>query len=539
MRYLGGLIPLFTLVLIQWIGMTPVLAEYSLTVLHVNDLHSRLLPLNRQDVPCSEKELAAQKCFGGYARLAKALEDRRKDLNSQKENTLLLHAGDEFEGSLFYAHYQGLASIVLLNDMNIDAMALGNHEFDGGPGVLRRLISKAGFPLLGANIAIDDSSILAGQIPPHHIIERGGEQIAIIGVITERTAEISTPGDQIEFEDALETVREEVETLTARGINKIILLSHLGLAQDKEVAARVPHIDLIVGGHNRTLSPSRLGKDDEAYPFVVLNPLGQPVPLVRTYGYGKYYGEITLTFDEKGVVQHFDGDSVLLDQSFTENDAVRSHIEKIDQELQKIRQITVGEAGSFLNADRDDCRSSECTMGNLISDALLWRFEKRRAEAVIINSGGLRASLEAGPVSWGDILTVLPFKNSAVLLNLKGSTVLLALENGLSKVEESDGRFPQISGMRIIWDSSREPGQRVVSVEIKDPNQGYLPLEPDRIYRVIVNDYMLQGGDGYALQTNQRQKAFTQGPRMDDILADYISAFGPVSVELDGRIKQK
>ncbi|WP_051083032.1 bifunctional metallophosphatase/5'-nucleotidase [Kiloniella laminariae] len=449
MRYLGtGLTALFAIILIQWISVTAVLADYSLTVLHVNDLHSRLLPLNRQDFPCSKKELAAQKCFGGYARLAKALEDRREVLTSQKENTLLLHAGDEFEGSLFYAHYQGLASIVLLNEMKIDAMALGNHEFDGGPGVLRRLISKAKFPLLGANIAIDDSSILAGQIPPHLILERDGEKIAIIGVITERTAEISNPGDQIEFEDALETVREEVDMLTARGINKIILLSHLGLAQDKELAAQIPHIDLIVGGHNRTLSPARLGRGDEAYPFVVLDPLGQAVPLVRTYGYGKYYGEITLVFDEKGVVQHFDGDSVLLDQSFAENEAVRSRIEKIDQELQKMRQIIVGEVATSLNGTRDACRSGECTMGNLVSDALLWRFEKRKAEAVILNSGGMRASLDAGPVSWGDILTVLPFKNSAVLLNLKGSEVLLALENGLSKAEESDGRFPQVSGMR-------------------------------------------------------------------------------------------
>ncbi|WP_419905512.1 bifunctional metallophosphatase/5'-nucleotidase [Kiloniella sp.] len=521
------------------INSTPVWADYSLTVLHINDLHSRILPINKYNNTCNEEDLLLKKCFGGYARLAKEINARREALLSQGNESIFLHGGDDFEGSIFYARFQGLASVELLNQMNLDAMALGNHEFDGGPGVLRRFLSKANFPVISANTIFDDSSVLKGQIKTHVILDRGGEEIAVIGAITEDTAELSNAGNKIHFGDATEALRDLVTKLESEGINKIILLSHLGFKTDKVIATKISGIDLIVGAHSKTLLSNNVNKADGPYPVLISSPNKQPTPIVQAYGYGKYYGEITLTFDDNGNVTSSSGDTVLLDQGFDEDPDIKNQVDALNRQLDDIRKTKIGVTTATLNGLRSECRVRECTMGNMVADAMLWRFKKRGVEIVIQNGGGLRASISSGSISWGQILTVLPFRNRITLLKVSGTDIITALENGFSQTEDIAGRFPQVAGMRVQWDPEASPGHRVLSVEIGNKETGFSPLEFNRMYLLATNDYLAKGGDGYDIFATDAITSRHLGPRLEDAVAEYLAKFSPITVRLEDRIQIK
>ncbi|MEH6630970.1 MAG: bifunctional metallophosphatase/5'-nucleotidase [Halopseudomonas aestusnigri] len=538
MRYIPFSILLICGILLGTLfGTTSVQADYSLTVLHVNDLHSRILPIDKHNNPCSEEDLLLRKCYGGYARLGKALLDRRAALSLKGQDTILLHAGDDFEGSIFYAQYRGLASVQLLNRIGFDAMALGNHEFDGGPGSLRRFLSKSEFPVLSANTNVNKKSILAGKIRSHVIMDKSGQSIAIIGVITEETGKLSNAGENVHFSKPADSLKELIKELEADGIDKIILLSHLGYEQDREIAAKISGIDLIVGGHSKTLLSNSDNKAEGPYPVVVNNPNNQPVPIVQSYGYGKYYGEITLNFDDNGNLKNFLGDSVLLDQNFGEDTEIKHQISILNNQLEELRQVTVGATTTPLNGSRTDCRTQECTMGNMIADAILWRFKKRGVEVVIQNGGGLRASIDTGPISWEKVLTVLPFRNRITLLKINGADIISALENGFSRVEDQAGRFPQVAGMRVKWSRQAPVGKRVLSVEVGSPETGYIPLDLQQNYMLATNDYLATGGDGYDVFKTQSQGSQHIGPRLEDAVVEYLIEFSPLTVTIEGRIQ--
>ncbi len=538
MRYIPFCISLICgIVVSAFFGTTTVQADYSLTVLHVNDLHSRILPIDKHNNPCSVEDLLLRKCYGGYARLGKALKDRRAALSLEGQDTILLHAGDDFEGSIFYAQYRGLASVQLLNKIGFDAMALGNHEFDGGPGSLRRFLSKSQFPVLSANTNVDDKSVLAGRIRSHVVMDKSGQRIAIIGAITEEADKLSNAGENVHFSKPADSLKELIKVLEADGIDKIILLSHLGYDQDREIAAKISGIDLIVGGHSKTLLSNSDNKAKGPYPVVVKNPNNQPVPIVQSYGYGKYYGEIALTFDDKGNLKSFLGDTVLLDQNFGEDPEIKNQITILNNQLEELRQVTVGTTTTPLNGSRADCRTQECTMGNMIADAILWRFKKRGVEVVIQNGGGLRASIDTGPISWGNVLTVLPFRNRITLLKISGADILSALENGFSRVEDQAGRFPQVAGMRVKWTPNAPVGKRVLSVEVGKPETGYYPLDLQQSYLLATNDYLATGGDGYDIFKSQSQGYQHVGPRLEDAVIEYLAEFSPLTVNLEGRIQ--
>src|SRR5690606_17802807 len=153
---------------------------------------------------------------------------------------------------------------------------------------------------------------------------------------------------------------------------------------------------------------------------------------------------------------------------------------------------------AIIDGSRDSCRLVECEMGNLVSDAILDRTADQSVSIVFQNGGGLRASIDAGEITMGEVLTVLPFQNTLATFEIPGSVVLEGLENGLSQVEEVAGRFPQVGGIKYTWDSSKPAGERVVSVEVMEGGE-WVPLDPDKVYTVATNNYVRNGGDGYAM----------------------------------------
>jgi 5'-nucleotidase len=509
-------------------------ADYSLTVLHTNDFHSRVEPISKYDSACGEEDNAEGKCFGGYARLVTGVEKARGMTN----NSILVDGGDQFQGSLFYTYYKGKVAAEMMNKLGYDGMTVGNHEFDDGPEVLAGFMDAVDFPVLMSNADVSAEPALAGKLMPSTIIERGGEKIGMIGLTPQDTGELSSSGKNVVFSDPSEAVAREVAAMEAEGVNKIIVLSHSGYFVDLKVAREVGGIDVIVGGHSNTFLSNISDKAAGPYPTMVEGPDGTPTAVVQAYAYGKFLGALDVTFDDNGVVTEASGEPIIMDGEVVEDGGTKERISELAVPLDEIRNKVVSESAALIQGDRAVCRVEECEMGNLVADAMLTRVADQGIQIAITNSGGLRASIDEGPVTMGEVLTVLPFQNTLSTFQLKGSDVIAALENGVSQVEEVAGRFPQVSGIKFTWDPSVAPNEgRIQSVEVME-NGSWTALDPDKTYGVVSNNFMRGGGDGYSVFETAGMNAYDFGPGLDQVLADYMVENLPYAPFKDGRISQ-
>ncbi len=497
-------------------------AEYTLTILHTNDFHDRFEPINRFDSTCSDEDNTEGKCFGGIGRMITAIGEAR---DRAPGDVLLLDAGDQFQGSLFYTQYGGDLAAEFMTQLNYDAMAVGNHEFDDGPEGLAAFLDQVSFPVLSANIDVSQNNMLAGKVEKSTVLTRGDHRIGIVSVLAEDTVETSSPGPSVVFSPALDAAQAEIDALTADGVNKIILLTHVGLPADMALAEGLTDVDLIIGGHSHTL----LSNTDEdaagSYPMMV-----NDVPIVQAYAYSKYLGELQVTFDDAGMVTEISGDPILLDASVAEDEAAVARMDELAKPLEELRNRVVAESADVIEGAREVCRAMECPMGNLVADAMLARVKDQGIEIAIQNGGGLRASIDAGEVTMGEVLTVLPFQNTLSTFQVSGATVVEALENGVSQVEEGAGRFPQVAGMTYTVDLTQEPGSRIMDVMVGDA-----PIDMEKVYGVVSNNYVRNGGDGYKMFVDA-DNAYDFGPDLADVTAEFIAANAPYTPYTDGRI---
>lgn len=513
------------------------LADYKLTILHTNDLHSRIEQINKYDSGCSAEDDAEGKCFGGVARIKTMIDERRAALKAEGRNVIVLDAGDQFQGSLFYATYKGKAASEFMNLIGYDVMAVGNHEFDDGPAKLSEFIDSVDFPIISGNIDVDGEPTLKGKVPGIAVLEVGGEKIAIVSTLAEDTGETSSPGDGVRFIDSEDYLKGAIEGLEAGGINKIIGLTHLGFPRDQEVAAAVSGLDAIVGGHSHTLLSNTVD-GAPSYPTMVANPDGVDVPIVQAYAYGKYVGEVELTFDDDGKLISAKGDPILLDASVTPDAAVVERVKELSEPLEELRQKVIGDAADTIEGSRDICRAKECSMGTLVADAMLDRVKDQGITIAIQNGGGLRASIDAGEITMGEVLTVLPFQNTLATFQMVGSGVVEALENGVSQIEEGAGRFPQVAGLKYSFDVSKPAGERISDVMAKEDG-AWVPLDLDKTYGIVTNNYMRGGGDGYSVFEEKAENAYDFGPNLEKVVADYLGEAGSYKPYTDGRITEK
>lgn len=498
-------------------------ADYTLTILHTNDFHARFEPISAFDSGCSSDDNAEGKCFGGTARLVTAIADARARTN----NSILVDGGDQFQGTLFYTYYKGAMAAEFMNKLGYDAMTVGNHEFDDGPEVLRGFMDSVNFPVLMSNADVSREPLLADVLMKSTVIESGGEQLGLIGLTPQDTDELASPGDNIIFTDPSDAVQGEVDKLTEMGINKIIVLSHSGYGIDQMVAANTTGVDVIVGGHTNTL----LGDMDGAvgsYPTMVGD-----TAIVQAYAYGKFLGELNVTFDDDGVITQAVGAPLIMDADVSEDSATVARIAELAQPLDEIRNMVVAEAAAPIEGNRDICRAMECSGGNLIADSMLARVADQGIQIAIANSGGIRASIDAGEVTMGEVLTVLPFQNTLSTFQVSGETVIAALENGVSQMEEGAGRFPQVAGITFTVDPAAPAGSRVSDVMV-----GGEPIDPAATYGMVSNNYVRNGGDGYAM-FRDAENAYDFGPDLADVTAEYLAENAPYTPYTDGRIMIK
>ncbi len=492
--------------------------EFSLTILHTNDVHANY-----------ENTLARQTTL-------------IKQVRAEVPNVLLLDAGDRFLGTLFYKQYKGEMAQWAMNYQGYDAMAVGNHEFDDGPANLARFIQGANFPVLSANLDVSADPDLNGLLKPWTVVEVGGEKIGIVGLTTEDVDILSSPGPNVKVLSAVDALKQAVRELTDQGVNKIIAVTHLGYEVDKQIAAQVDGVDIIVGGHSHT----RLGDVKGSagpYPTVVNSPSGQPVLIVQAGSKLKYMGRLDVTFDANGVPVSWGGGPILVkDENVAEDPEVAAEVAKRAEPIEALKAQIIGETLVDLVGERSVCRFEECNMGNLITDAILWKMQDQGIQIALQNGGGIRASIPKGPISMGNIFEVLPFGNTIATFELKGSDLLEALENGVSRAEnpenEGTGRFLQVAGLRYVWDPSKPVGQRIVKVEVRNPDGTYSPLDPNAIYKVAANDFMRRGGDDYKVLAERAINPYDFGPPLDQAVAEYIQAHSPVAPKVEGRIQR-
>ncbi len=521
------------------VAMSPVQAEWSLTILHFNDLHARYSPFNAQGLDCSPADVAKNNCFGGIAKLVEVARERRVEIEQNGGHVLLLNGGDLFQGSLFYAFYKGKAGAPLMDALNLDAMVVGNHEFDDGPSVLAEFVDAVNFSVLGANVEVTQGSRLADLLSDFVLFEKGGERVAVIGVVAEDTAKLSSPGAHVQIlpiEDALPPIISAVE---AEGVEKIILLSHVGLDRDRELVARIPGIDLIVGGHSHTLLANRSEDAQGPYPVFVEGPDGTSVPIVQVGSRGSHLGEIEVTFEDGGRVIRAEGEPILLDGTKGEDGHVARMVAGFAKPLQEWQEMPVGMVAGPVDGAHASCRFRECAMGNLVADAIMWKTAAFGTEIVITNAGGIRASFDAGEVTQGDVLSALPFGNTVSTFLLSGWDVQAALENGVSQAKEGAGKFPQVAGIRFAWQASAPAGERLLAVEMIGPHGAVTALDPDRMYRVASNSFLRRGGDGYDVFMTGAVDAYDYGPNMEEMLVDYLGAHFPIAPRVEGRIIER
>ncbi len=284
----------------------------TLTIAHVNDAHSKLDPALTKltiDINDSLKGKAVYVELGGITRLISAIGDVRK----QNANVLFVNSGDMFQGSLYFTQFLGAADVDFWNMAKLDVATLGNHEFDKGPSVLKsNLLLKASFAVVSSNVDISAEADIPYKflLKPYVIKQYGNAKVGIIGITTTDTSNISSPGKNIVFNDYAVSVAKAVADLTAQGVNKIVLLSHIGYDEDKALAAKLSGVDVIVGGHSHTLVGdfSSVGmKGAGPYPTEVKDKDGNTVLVVQAYNWVNVLGNLNVSFDGSGKVVKWDG----------------------------------------------------------------------------------------------------------------------------------------------------------------------------------------------------------------------------------------
>jgi 5'-nucleotidase/UDP-sugar diphosphatase len=500
---------------------------FSLTVLHTNDTHTWHEPQADGN--------------GGVAIQAAVVNQIRTSV----ENTLLLDGGDRFTGTLYQSTYQGQENVQIMNLLGYDAMALGNHEFDYGEETLLSFVSGLNFPAVAANIDFSAFPELDELIDGIAILEVGGQQIGVIGLTTPETSNISNASADVVFDSDLVAVAQAaVDGLTEQGINKIILLTHTGIEEDLTIAPQLSGVDIYIGGHSHTLMSNAYTAGVREFPIVMEGTDGNPILYAQAGERTIYLGRLNVIFDAEGVLSSWNGDTILLSGYITPDPEMQALMEELSGPIEELRATSTGATTDvFLTGDRRVCRVEECNLGNLITDAMR---ADTGAQIAITNGGGIRADIDTGDVTVGEVFTVLPFGNTVATLELTGADVIAALENGVSAVRLNDagqiardgasGRFPQVSGIRFSFDPTLEAGSRIVSVEVLGEDGTYTAIDPAATYTVVTNDFMRRGGDGYSVFAENAITYYDFGRPLNDVLVDYMFANTPIIAETEGRI---
>jgi len=507
--------------------------KYDFRVIHTNDIHAHLDQFNIFGTDCTEEQIQSKQCYGGAARQVSVIEQLRKEA----PRSILLDAGDQFQGTFFFNYYGGSVISTVMNILNYDAMTIGNHEFDNGPKFLGDFFRSLRFPVVCSNIDVSNEPTLVNVVKPYTILPKYGG-IGIVGYIVPETNFLSSPGPTVKFLDPATSVQKYVDELKAKGIQRIIAVSHNGYHQDIDVASKTKGISLIVGGHSHTyLSVDPKDKSSGGiYPTAVKNLDGESTYVVQAKCWGYYIGYLDIKFNDRGYISRLDGKPMLLSYDVPEEKVMRYRVDKWREPFGDYLDRVVGTAlGDF---DNSTCQRKECSIGDLIADAMLESRKEAGVSASIMNAGGIRAGILKGKVRVQDVTTVLPFGNSLVDVEVTGEFLKKTLEGIIVRINQNNGRvitsFVQFSGLKLVIDTSAPEFSKLKQAEIYDPaTNSFEEISFDKTYKIVTIDYLASGGDNFF------DPAFTNIvslKKIDTVLEDYLEKYSPVEPKLDGRI---
>lgn len=466
-------------------------------LLHTNDIHGRLLPDKDGATPA-----------GGLSKLSAIIKNLK---NKSGGNTITLDAGDFAQGTMESNYFHGEPVIKYFNSCGYDALELGNHDFDWGVNRLRETLKNARFAILGANIQAKNEKY-PPFLKPYLIKEIQGVKIAIIGVITPQTPTITKLGSTggLIFLSPEEAVKPLIAKLKKQGVKTFIVLSHCGIDQDEKLAAQVPEIDLIVGGHSHTWlkTPVKVGKT-----FIL-----------QAYCYTRALGRINLSIDKNsGKILRLTPQDTTLAVASSKVSPDKNIAAMLQTYLAIVQKLKAAPCGKTLIAlDREAAWDGEdSSLGNLITDALR---EATQAQAAIYNLGGIRNDLSAGPISYGEIFSILPFDDNTVLARIRGRELKQILEQSL----RDEAAALQVSGLTLEYNPQAAYGSKITRLEIAGS-----PLNPSREYSLATTEFLLGGGDGYDFSKAVKTAEF---PFPRDLIAQYLKNHSPLTTVPGGRI---
>jgi len=459
-------------------------------------------------------ELPPKNGRGGYAKLASVVNWEK----AGAEHSIFVHAGDAYSPSLLSSMDKGKSTVDMLNDVGVDYMVLGNHEWDFGPEITRERVWQSKFPILASNVRDKDGLPIDGTVNTV-MLSVGSFRIGIMGLITTNTKEISSPGTDV-FLPFMDTAKALAKELKGQGANLIIALAHLDIIEDLKLA-QSGIVDVILSGHDHDY----ITWDDGTVAWMEAGENSEKVGVMDLH---------MKSFMKRGKKRFsWEADMRIVDtKNVPEDAAIASKVKEYKKFLSKELDIEIGETTTQLDSRRKIVRTQEAAIGNLIADATR---EGVDADIAIANGGGIRAKKIYAPgsiITRRDILTELPFGNVVVKLELTGAQIWDALENGVSQPRQHAGRFPQVSGMSFIWNPEAKLGERIVSVKI-----GGQPLNKGRTYTMATNNYIANGGDGYYVLKKGKVLIDASGATLlAGMVMNYIKAKGSVSPKVEGRI---
>ncbi|XP_076010987.1 5'-nucleotidase [Genypterus blacodes] len=525
-------------------------AALDLVLLHTNDVHARVEETNKRSGKCTAD---SGSCFAGVARRATMI----KKIRASETNVLLLDAGDQFQGTIWFNYYKGAEAAHFMNKLGYDAMAFGNHEFDNGvEGLMKPFLQDIKCAILSANIKADNTlaATFGASYSPYKIFTLDKEKVGVVGYTSHETPALSKPGPHLVFEDEVKALQVQVDKLQTLGVNKIIALGHSGFSMDQEIAKKVRGVDVVIGGHSNTFlytgSPPSSEVPAGPYPFIVKSEDGRDVPVVQAYAFGKYLGSLKVSFDEAGNVLTSTGNPILLDGLVQQDPVVLAEVEQWKKALANYSSQVVGKTLVYLNGSFEECRFRECNLGNLICDAMVFNniratdeLHWNQVSTCILNGGGVRGPIDErsrnGTITMEDLISVLPFGGTFDLVHLKGSTLRKVFEHSVRRYGQGTGEFIQVSGFHVEFDVTKAPQQRVRSLnvlctECRVPH--YEPVQDEEVYKVVMPSFLVDGGDGFAMIKEERLK-HASGYLDISVLKNYIRDRKTVYPSVEGRIR--
>ncbi|MER2170524.1 MAG: choice-of-anchor I family protein [Psychrobacillus psychrodurans] len=514
--------------------------KFKLTLLHTNDTHAK--------VETAPKRITAI-----------------KKERAENPKAVLVDAGDVFSGTLYFNQYKGLADLAFMNLAEYDVMTFGNHEFDLGSSeeghkALADFIKGAHFPFVSANVDFSKDenlqglfSDIASSAPENGKIYNGivkevnGEKVGFFGLTTQETKGLSSPG-QVTFTDYIIEAEKAVKAFEDMGVNKIVAVTHIGyddnpaIDNDLALAAQVDGIDVIIGGHSHTKL---------AAPVVVdKNETGatkDKTIIVQASSQGDLLGTLDVEFDKNGKVTTQNGELIEVSK-FTEDADAKKLLESYKPKVDEVAGEEIGVSAEVVlenprtNGDntKPSVRKNETILGNLIADGMLVKAKSLNPKVIMAfqNGGGIRASIDAGPITVGEVITVLPFGNTLSTMEITGAELKEAFETSVGVYPLENGGFLHVAGAKVEFDSTKLKGERVVSISYENADGTNTKIVDTEIYTVATNYFTAQGGDSYDVfkEIYEAGKVKDLGLSDWENFADHLKTLSTIPTKIEGRI---